>query len=152
MSPPELTTKHCTRPGLPKCSEKVLFPFSTPLLPFVVHCLEIWIEEQRNKSSGGSQVTEPLLGNATSLFLLDLYVRCPEVTLVSGVSGTICFAKGCKSPSLFCFREGSPAETPGARSWGISSQLSSEPASVLLDCIGMRPNPPSIYHLCGCGI
>lgn len=77
--------------------------------------------------SAGSQVTEPLLGNAASL---SAGFVCEMPGSHSGVRSNLLFAERCKSRGLLCFREGSPAEMPGSRSQGVSSQLSSNPAPV----------------------
>lgn len=146
-----LTTTHCTCPGLAKCSEKVLLPLPAPHTAF---CGSLFRDPGRRTDGINRLVVAVWLNHfweALPLSFCRIYVRdahkslCQECqeqfALQSAVNLWVCSASG-KAPQQGCLQREFPA-SPG---------LSSKPASVLLELIGMWPKPPSIYHLCGCGI
>lgn len=154
MSPPELTTKHHAWPGLARCSEKLLFPLPAPHAAF---CGSLFRNLGRTDGINRLVVAKWLshFWEMLHLSLCWIYTRdaqksllCQECqeqfALQSAVNLRVCSASG-KAPQQ---RRLEPAHGEFPASPGLSSN----PASVLWEHTGMRPKPPAIYHLCGCGI
>lgn len=96
--------------------------------------------------SAGSQVTEPLLGNAASL---SAGFVCEMPGSHSGVRSNLLFAERCKSRGLRASGKAPQQRRldPAHGEFPASSPRIQHP----LERPGMRPAPPSIDHLCGCG-
>ena len=120
---------HRTWPGLPKCSEKLLFLVLTPHASF---CGSLFRDLDRRTDGINHLVVAKWLNHfweMLHLFFSWIYMWDAQKLLLYQECQEQFALQDTKSPSLFCFREGSPAEMPGAahREFPASSPLNQHP-------------------------